>query len=411
MKNVLILGYRYNDNSANNVCMDNIAHELLARGCNVTYIADSDTDEDVVLEQDGITIHALRQTWYSSLKKRTGSSGVWFRFMSLLRHMVLVFYYPNVSPVRSGKVFKKACGIVDAKGIDTVIALYRPYESIRTAVKLKKKYGSRLFVAEYYLDLTIDPNNNSSFAKSIQKKRAYKALAKECETSDVVIMPVSAKKLLNDSGAYIYTDFPVYVPSLDNASADFKYTPDKINIAYVGSIDKRNRNPIYALDFIKALNKLSDGRFALHIWGNVDVDLLPEFDSYEFVNYHGVTSHKYTADLLSNADLLLNICNKNTWNMLPSKVFQQFAAGRPILNFVRNREDCSLPYYSEYGHTVDVYEDRSIDEQVSGAKDLIEAELKGEVTFPDVLLTKCTPGYFVDLIYSGSENRGNNSNG
>lgn len=398
MKNVLILGYKYNDNSANNVCMDNIAHELLGRGCNVTYIADSDSDEDVDLNKDGITIHALKQPWYASLKQRTGSKGAWFKFMSLLRHVVLVFYYPNVSPVRSGKVFKKACEVVDKNSIDTVIALYRPYESIHTAMKLKQKFGSRLFVAEYYLDLTIDPNNNSSFAKSIQKKRAYKALDKECALSDVVVMPLSAKKLLNDSDKYVYTDFPVYVPSSDNAVADFKFDQSKINIAYVGSIDKRNRNPIYALNFIKALNEVSDGKYQLHIWGNVDADLVTEFGKYDYVNYHGMTEHKYTADLLANSDLLLNICNKNTWNMLPSKVFQQFAAGRPILNFIRNNEDCSLPYYSEYGHTIGIYEDRSIDEQVSAAKDLIESELNGEVTFPDDLLKKCTPSYFVDIL-------------
>ena len=103
-------------------------------------------------------------------------------------------------------------------------------------------------------------------------------------------------------------------------------------------------------------------------------------------------------NLLKRADLLLNITNKNTINMLPSKIFQLFAAQKPILNFVKNRNDCSLPYFKKSMVTFNIYEDTEISEQEFGVLQFIDGIDRSNIKVNEELLYKCTPKHLINII-------------
>ena len=50
---------------------------------------------------------------------------------------------------------------------------------------------------------------------------------------------------------------------------------------------------------------------------------------------------------------------KRDFHLVPSKIFQLFASGKPILNYVFDRNDVSLPYFERYENTYWVYDDEA----------------------------------------------------
>ena len=404
MKKILILCSIYgSEKSANGICAKNIASELKNNGNQVYVISNSGTDENKELDLSEATVYAVRQSWFSKISKKFESNKsmvekLIYKMTSLLRHIFLIPFYPNVSPLRSRRVYRLSKKIVEEYGIDTIIATYRPYESIYAALKLKKKYGDALKVIDYHLDVLTDSNTSSSFARKFQYARACKVVEKERAILDKLILPESIRSRVENISNIKFTDFPVYVPNQIEESCDFQFDSNAYNIAYVGTLNVENRNPRYVVSFLNKINEKSEQPFVLHIWGNVSKEILDYLKNSKYIKYHGLVEHQYVMNLLKRADLLLNITNKNTINMLPSKIFQLFAAQKPILNFVKNRNDCSLPYLKKSGVTFNIYEDTEISEQEFGVLQFIDGIDRSNIKVNEELLYKCTPKYLIDII-------------
>lgn len=410
MKKILILGSSYgNESSANGICMKNISLEFKNRGYQVFVISDSDTNEDGVSYSSEATIYSLKQPWFSHILKSKEKNiskcmKLLYSIISILRHLLLIPLYPNVSPIRSHRVYKVAEELIRSNDIDTVIATYRPFESIYTALKLKKKHGNCLNVIDFHLDILTEPNTSNSIIRKFQINRSNKVVKREVQILDKLILPESMRKCTIEKENIDFTDFPVYVPEQKIETADFEYDTHYSNIAYIGTLNTANRDPSYAVSFLEMINKEVEKPFMIHIWGNVEPVILGEMAKHSCVKYHGLVEHQYVMDLLKKADFLLNVTNQNTVNMLPSKIFQLFAAQKPILNFVKNRHDCSLPYFDKYGYTVNIYEDSDQVDQLKIVEQFIMENMYVDIPLHDDLLKKSTPGFFVDMIERSTNN-------
>ncbi|MGI6686171.1 MAG: hypothetical protein ACOX47_12010 [Bacillota bacterium] len=62
---------------------------------------------------------------------------------------------------------------------------------------------------------------------------------------------------------------------------------------------------------------------------------------------HGIVPHKELIEWLERSDVLINISN-NMESVVPSKIFELFATGKKILNFVYRDDDYALKYYRKY---------------------------------------------------------------
>lgn len=99
--------------------------------------------------------------------------------------------------------------------------------------------------------------------------------------------------------------------------------------------------------------KIHDKTVKLHVWGKLSgVD----FSGLNNVEHHGMANVNEVPSILRNADFLLNVGNGITYKMIPSKIFQMFAAKKNILFCVRSDKDTSLPYFEKYGHVVIIKE-------------------------------------------------------
>ena len=145
---------------------------------------------------------------------------------------------------------------------------------------------------------------------------------------------------------------------------------DKLNLAFIGSLNTWNRSPERLLKLLKSVSEKIPN-IKLHVWGDVTntKDILDQYSA--LVVYHGYIESKYVPTVLQNADWVVNISNERDYHLVPSKIFQLFASGKPVLNYMFNRSDVSIPYFERYENTYTVYDDQADDVVVVDA--LIEA--------------------------------------
>ena len=213
-----------------------------------------------------------------------------------------------------------------------------------------------------------------------------------------MIVPDNSSKFYPVIEKVHYCGFPVYIGEGLEQYLATNFRKDEYNIAYIGTLDVNNRNPSYAIQFVDKIRYKTSMPIRLYVWGKMDQEILNTFEKFDWISYNGLIDSKYSYDVLRQADLLLNITNQNTYNMLPSKVIQLCASQRPILNFVKNRADCSLSYFNQYRYCMNIYEDREIEDQISGTFAFVQASKSMVIDFPTELVKKSTPEYFVEQV-------------
>lgn len=125
----------------------------------------------------------------------------------------MCFFYPVTSPKDAPRIYRRAKELIDKEGIDVVVATFMPYEAIKAALQLKERYGNKLKVVTYHLDLLTNPNNESSFVAGVKKWQAERAIKKEFLIIDRVLLPNTALKIENDK--IVYVDFLLYIPDAE----------------------------------------------------------------------------------------------------------------------------------------------------------------------------------------------------
>lgn len=355
--NYLLLSSSYVTLSdANAICTRNIALELINRGHNVSVISNCEKSFHEKKEISGIDVYGIQEGIHSySLKFAQNKGVIWFYICRALWACLSIFTYPkSFGDKRSSEIFALAEKLIVSKKITHVIAFCHPYENIIALLKLKSKFGSRIKTISYHLDLLQYPNNNNKIVYSIKRNKFLKQFRKEITLLDRILLPENCFEDFK-SFKIIKTGFPIFDKFLDVIPSGYNFSLDTINVSYIGSFDQYNRNPQYAIKLLRELSEFIKKDVLLHIWGNApDNDFIQLLTSFPNVLYHGRIDNKYVNDIYLKSDFILNIGNKLTYQMLPSKIFQIFATGMPIINIVYHPKDSSLKYFSEYGNIFNI---------------------------------------------------------
>lgn len=351
--------------SANGVCVYNLAREYVRQGHQVYCIAAKQPSQNDYEAIDGIQIYRVKEAWFGRFQAKCMSRGkisrLWYSLIHLLRNICLIPLYPNVSPIRALQVYRLALKLVHEEHIATVIGTFRPYESIYTVLKLKQKFGERLTCISYYLDVLLQ-NQPMQMGRSFYERSSMRAQKNDLRMLDRVIVPSSNKrdfeKLYGKNDNVEFLEFPMYIAASAKVEMSLPFHDDAIDMAYVGTLNQQDRNPEHLLELLTAVQKYLPN-VCLHIWGKAEdvQDVLMHYP--QLVQYHGYVSSECVTTILQNADWVINITNKQNVNMVPSKIFQLFASGKPILNYVFDRHDVSLPYFKRYENTYWVYDDEA----------------------------------------------------
>lgn len=343
MSNYLIICSDYlSSEDANGICVHNIVEELKKNG--EVYIISEADKNGVVIETANEHVYGVKRTFFSQyLRKHKDDKEILSKLIRCIRGIFAAIFYPNVSPIRTLKVYKIALKLIE-NNIGTIICSYRPFESLASGMWLKKKYQDKKIIG-YHLDLLTVSNDSNKLIRCYKKKRAHAFLKRELKVFDRLVVPKSAKSILGEQHNVSYVDFPLLVFNNDGKTCDFMYDADVYNFTYIGSIDGKNRDISFLLDLLRKIRPLLDKDVKVNIWGNLSSDQRVIIEDCEFAQWNGTIEHVYTFDLLKKADILVNLSNCITTDMVPSKIFQLFATGKPILNVVSSGNDASLPYF------------------------------------------------------------------
>lgn len=400
MKKILFLCGNYAlPTDSNSVCVKNLAEEFSNYGNEIWIMTCSEGRYNntihIVSREKNLFTKVL--TFFEN--KRGVLWKLLFKIIQGIRYFYTLPFYPNVAPLVSFRLYKQARKIIELNKIDIVVATYRPYETIYASIKLKKKYGEKLRVVTYHLDLLTSPRNTSNLILKTKTSRHRHVIDNEIKVVDKLLLPTSAPML--DKSNVSYVDFPLFVSFKKDSRVAYNFDKKKINITYVGTIDKYNRNPHYIINLLSNLPIIFEKQILLHIWGKIsDISMVNLINNSKVVKYHGTAQPEDVPGILRHSDFLLNIGNAITFQMIPSKIFQYFASSKPIISIVRNRHDVTIPYFQKYGYTyfVKEYDEISLKEKEKSFVRFVENNIGIEIPSVYDKFESSTPQYICSQI-------------
>lgn len=404
-KSILIICQEFNKSTnACSVCLKNVSDYFVQIGYKVLVISLVER-EKFYQYPDDYEVHEVRRNLFSRVRLSYFRRPTLFRklkmlFLYIIRLPFVLLMYPKESLFIQNKLVKLASNIIEKETPSYVIASYTPFDCIATNVFLKQKYYSNpIKFINYHLDPLIIPDNKLACINKIKYKRGLNFIYKEVELMDRVLYPPSMRGLITSDNVE-YVEFPLYIPNLNELNSGKVYfSNDKINLVYVGTLDQVNRNIEYLVLALEKVNKRVPIR--LHIWGLIQDSYSKSIveNSY-IVEYHGTVDSFEVPYILAQSDFNVNISNKISYNAVPSKIFQLFAAARPIINVVSNPRDYSLKYFEKYKNYYQIKEYERRDDEADLIIDYIQSYLKSNIIIEKDLFLDCTPEYVVDKLIS-----------
>ncbi len=143
-------------------------------------------------------------------------------------------------------------------------------------------------------------------------------------------------------------------------------------------------------------------RIELHFFGDTR-EVSASFKSYNSlighkIILHGVVSHDVARRAMQEADILVNIGNKSSYQ-LPSKVVEYASTGKPILNIAQIENDSSAAFLETYPNLLNLLDSDSEDANFQEQSEellqfIVEMPVESDREAPDQWLSQ----FQVDVI-------------
>lgn len=294
--------------------------------------------------------------------------------------------------------------LLDKENISKVICFYMPLEFTDYILNYKKiyeKYDTYVYqvdpwgLAEH--DFFIEKH------KMIEQERMFFEKAKHIFTTPVLLNAYKNEEGYKEFvGKMTELEFPDIkdISVYKEIQSPIKFDKTNKNILFCGTLEDSFRSPEY---FFKMIEKLivKHKNIKLHFLSKPTSAFLKEYvKKYpdNFFVYETVTLEKAFSAMYS-ADILLNIDNSYRYQV-PSKIFDYFSTGKPVISVVKIKEDPSLPYLKKYPNGFIVNELEEIDEQLKRLEDFI-VENKNDIPFLEMerIFEENTPQYVSAKVY------------
>lgn len=395
---------------ASGICVYNLSKELIKNDHKVIVICEGQNGEHRFYE--GIEVYEVKPSILKYWRTRSirSKKKLDFFITECIKHLrrlvriITLFSFPDVSPLRTKKEYKLLTKIHKQHSLDYVIGAFRPYEGIGAINRFKRKKTKVCSIALYW-DLIRGKNPFGQRLYKLFDYLCYKSEKLTFSLNDKILIPQSGKITYDtDRFSFVkekieYFDFPVFTQNHTSSSNIISGTNDEINLMCIGTIDGKNRSAQYFLQLVKELNLKVKQNIQVHIVGEFnDIKTYEEFKNESFVNFHGVVDYKDIPGFIEKADFLINIANKETYDMIPSKIFQYFVSCKPIINFVAHEKDKSLEYFNKYPLKCNIFEYKNnIDEDAISLENYLFNTKFITLNYLQVeaLYQSSTPEYFI----------------
>ena len=286
---------------------------------------------------------------------------------------------------------------------NALVVSYMPFSHAHALVT---KYNWNIPVIAYQLDpwgLHCSLNSDEARRKNISEETALFDRCEKIVTTPVLYRQYSQhpdyQKYL---GKMVTLDFPNVKPLPEFSRDDcvFDFNKDIVNLLFCGIVHDEYRNPQFLLDSLKAVRNNGFDKFKVHFLGTNESESLRQFMvQNDWVVHHSNVPLYKAFSTMANADVLINIGNTFS-NQVPSKIFDYFAFGKPILNVEKIANCPAREYFERYPQTFTLAEwhpcnNTDILEQfLHTSKDILVSFSEVEKLFGD-----CTLNYATDLFY------------
>lgn len=406
MRFLFLLGSYLPHASANGVCVEKIAQALIAQGHDVSCLAMARYDESSYSEIDGVKVYRIKSLWHNRVCDWCDRHQS-FRYVNIVRQIALWSWrirrliafplWPLSAPLFAWKVYHKAEQIYIKEKIDCVIGVYQPIESMFVLLKLHNKFIN-IKTAMYMCDSLSDGVFTKIFPRKFVQHRAQQYEQKVANTANFIFcLPFVKNSIIKnhliDINKIIEVDIP-YV-TMYGRLHDVLMHRDKLYFVYAGILNVSLRNPSYAIETIRRIKIKS----ALCFYGHTDTtsyfNASQTQSEHVDIKYYGAIDYEKCQEQLLNADILINISNRNTIQV-PSKIFEYMSLGKPLITFFSDIDDHSLKYLKKYPLSLLIYEDwNKIEENVMLIEAFIRESAGKHMPFETVksLFPRNTPEY------------------
>ena len=382
MKKILLISYFFHpDSGAVTTCIKNILTVLGKKIDIVVYTPTIRPKQSKREELFGITVKRLNNFWNlvrvyknSIINKIQISDKSHFvkRYLILLIRAVFlpVQIIGNYYGLLSEYAWNKRCynGIIkneDMTSYHAIIAVAYPFSDIRIAHKLKKKYPKLKEILIEFDPYTYNPVFLTD--DKIKKDKFNLRYNEENEWfkyADNIIILQETYDLLRQTELFKWKDklIPAAIPNLifpDNKAEKLNRDNSEIHIVYAGIFYKDIRNPKFTFELFNKICK-KNRNVKLHIIGNgceQHIDTAKS-EMKENLIFYGKREKQFTMDIVSSADILLNISNSIV-SQLPSKIIEYLGMCKPIINIYSIDDDICKKVLQKYPLSFSVREDFS----------------------------------------------------
>jgi len=303
---------------------------------------------------------------------------------------------------REEAIYRSACRIIEDHGIDTVVCVHLPSETLLAGCRIKERYP-QVCVCAYQLDTLSGGNLPRFLPQGYARERRIAWERQMFRSMDRVILMQSSRKhhlRYTPHEAWrnkaVYADVPLFVPSA-NATVCRHRQDGEVRISFAGTLSEGLRTPYHILEVLNRVKK-----YSVHvIFAGANDCRRKNYEIYSSlkVTELGLVEHEQALNLLNNADVLLSIGAKNT-ALLSGKIFEYMALGKPILETFWDEEDVTLPYLAKYPLALELDERTSdLDGQAASVEAFLDRCLDShmDVSRLCMLFRENTPAYFEEL--------------
>lgn len=269
-------------------------------------------------------------------------------------HTAALLYRYNISkkPLYNVKSYtKQMWNLAQNEKPDVLVVSYMPFNHAHALVT---KHNWNIPVIAYQLDPWGLHCGNATDEMKRTRIAEETALFDRC--AKIVTTPVLYRQYSQHPDYQKYLDkmvplnFPNVKPLPDFSKDDcvFEFDKDTVNLLFCGIVHDEYRNPQFLLNTLKQVRENGFDRFKVHFLGTSESPVLNQFmTENSWVVHHGNVPLDKAFATMKDADVLINIGNTFN-NQVPSKIFDYFAFGKPILNIERIADCPSKEYFERY---------------------------------------------------------------
>lgn len=401
MKILIVLGTYFPNASANGICVRQIVKELELTGIEVTILSNRNKVKDSPDYVDGTQVYSVKSAWnhratdkiekVNNPKIRKLLSNI-LKMLNKINYIVFFSTWPLTSPMTTFRYYRKAKKLHKEKKFDGLISVYSPINAVVSGFLMKNKFKDLKFM-QYYLDSISGGIPPAGMNSKWLRERGYKwEKILFCRADNIYMMEshksiYTSEKYLRYKNKIVFVDIPLLRElKTDEKHLNITQNKDEIHLVYTGSLVNHVRNPKYMLDIFENISL--EKKIFVHIYGDGDCEeILTEYknrqNNFNLIN-HGFVDYKIALNAMINADILINIGN-NKGGLVPSKIFEYFSTGKPIISFIKFANDPSLKYLEKYPLSFIIQENKdNLEDNINKTAHYLRRDSKPNISYNDL---------------------------